>query len=58
MAERGEGDGSHVCSCLGSVAGVGEEKEESECEVGKPKWLGRVADIERKPARVQSVMSI
>ena len=58
MAGRGEGDGAHVCSCLGSVAGVGEEKEESECDVGKPKWLGRVADIDRVRPRVRSVMSI
>ena len=58
MAGRAEGDGALVCSCLGSVAGVGEEKEESECDVGKPKWLGRVADIERKHTIVRSVMSI
>ena len=58
MAGRAEGDGALVCSCLGSVAGVGEEKEESECDVGKPKWLGRVADIDHVRPRVRSVMSI
>ncbi len=51
-------DSARVCSCLGSVAGVGEEKEESECDVGKPKWLGRVANIERDQTTVQIVMSI